>query len=179
MYGYVRNWRVTHLHYLLLGAGDIATGAAVLTGAEVAGLQRVHALHYGLDVEGELGDGPQAESTAPRVRTRDYATARHLQQQQASTPREPAAAGRARGPRPSYWPLAAAAGGPRSLDRSRRPPSAGRCYGTQLHTILVHGTLERTIEEKGSLYESYVLNPLRHGVLRDLNTNFRIDSPFQ
>jgi hypothetical protein len=27
----------------------------------------------------------QAESTAPRVRTRDYATARHLQQQQAST----------------------------------------------------------------------------------------------
>ena len=27
----------------------------------------------------------QAESTAPRVRTRDYASARHLQQQRAST----------------------------------------------------------------------------------------------
>ena len=45
--------------------------------------------------------------------------------------------------------------------------------------ILVHGTLERTIVEKGSLYESYVLNLLRHGGLRDANTNFRIDSPFQ
>ena len=52
-------------------------------------------------------------------------------------------------------------------------------YGTQPHMILVHGTLERTIEEKCSLYESYVLNPLRHGGLRDVNTNFRIEYPFQ
>ena len=31
-------------------------------------------------------------------------------------------------------------------------------YSTQPHMILVHGTLERTIVEKGSLFESYVLN---------------------
>ena len=42
----------------------------------------------------------------------------------------------------------------------------------------MYGTLERTIVEKGSLYENYVLNLPAVIQLRDTNTNFRIDFPF-
>ena len=53
------------------------------------------------------------------------------------------------------------------------------CYGTQLHTILVHGTLEALFFFKCSLFESYVLNLSAVNQLRDANTNFRIDYTFQ
>ena len=52
-------------------------------------------------------------------------------------------------------------------------------YGTQLpymyHTCMAHGRFERTIGQNLTLFESYVLKLLRHGVLRDPNTNFRIE----
>eukprot|EP01047_Picozoa_sp_COSAG01_P013606 COSAG01_NODE_645_length_14553_cov_32.925227_3_plen_116_part_00 len=52
-----------------------------------------------------------------------------------------------------------------------RPPSIMRysCYGTHLHTVLVHGTLEALFFKKGSLYESYVLNPPASQPIASLN----------
>ena len=47
------------------------------------------------------------------------------------------------------------------------------------HTCMAHGRFERTIGQKCSLYESYVLNPPRGSLLRDPNTNFRIDYTLQ
>jgi len=56
-----------------------------------------------------------------------------------------------------------------------------------VHTAMVLGTLhvwrmgrfERTIGQKCTLYESYVLNPPRSNLLRDPNTNFRIEYTLQ
>ena len=44
------------------------------------------------------------------------------------------------------------------LGKSQNPGTAWLSY-THLHTVLVHGTLEALFLKKGSLYESYVLNP--------------------
>ena len=66
-----------------------------------------------------------------------------------------------------------------SNDRCQQPDLAMHSYGTHLHTVLVHGTLEALFFKKGTLYESYVLNPPAVNQLRDVNTNFRIDYTFQ
>ena len=43
------------------------------------------------------------------------------------------------------------------------------------HTCMAHGRFERTIGQKLTLFESYVLKLLRVNQLRDPNTNFRIE----
>ena len=75
---------------------------------------------------------------------------------------------------------------PRSTMQDYRVSYRGRALSTAAMVpshiqFCTYGTLERTIVEKSSLYESYVLNPpaVKSLQLRDANTNFRIDYTFQ
>ena len=74
---------------------------------------------------------------------------------------------------------------PRRCNRIPRPllricgRLPGCCYGTHLHTVLVHGTLEALFFKKRVVYTKVMcltpVNPPAVNQLRDVNTNFRID----